>query len=101
MWYGDSHLMGHHFVPKHFYATLKNRSDLSRYNGPIHGKTEGGRSMDKDLLRDIFKGSEKHQDKPALFIVEAGSNNLRESKDVEKTKEELIEHFKNAQGIFL
>jgi len=85
MWFSDSHLEGHHLVPKYFYRHLQNRSDLSRYNGPIFGKTEGGRWMDDDFVRDVIRGSRQNEDKQALFIIQAGSNNLRKTKKTSST----------------
>jgi hypothetical protein len=58
--------------------------------------------MDDDFVRDVIRGSRQNEDKPALFIVQAGSNNLRKTKkDVEEERKEIIERYEEMRRFFL
>ena len=101
IWIGDSHLMGHHFVPKYYHAELQTKESLVRHKGLILGKTESGLRMDADFKKTVFDFSKTYHGEASVFVIQIGSNNMRCQGDPAQIVDGLLTDFQELKDHFL
>ena len=100
-WHGDSHISSQ--IPKLFYEiVLKDTTKaILKFREPIYVEPESGGLMDEKLINQIKKQSKKFRGEAAVFIVQAGSNNLRCQGDKNKIAENLINDYEKLKDFIL
>ena len=98
-WHGDSHICGH--IPKLFYELAQKNPLLHKFRQPVYVKPESGTMMDEKLMNQIMKKSKRFRGEAAVFIVQAGSNNLRCQGDKNKIAEDLISDYQKLKDYIL
>ena len=101
IWIGDSHLMGHHFVPKYYHAELQTKESLVRHKGLILGKTESGLRMDTDFKKTVYDFSKTYHGEASVFVIQIGSNNMRCQGDPAQIVDGLLTEFQELKDHFL
>ena len=100
LWFGDSHLCGHHHVPEIFYRIVREREDLDKFHRPISEEAKSGRYMGKGLLKEIFEKEKQFRGQAAIFVIQAGSNNLRAKGDKKVIAEQLLDDYQELKDHF-
>ena len=89
VWLGDSHLMDHHHVPEQFYELLIPNGQGKHYH-KLFGSTESGKRMNAEFKKLFYLLSKTYKGEATLFVIQVGSNNLRDDNDPNKTKEDIV-----------
>ena len=101
IWFGDSHFNSCHYVPELFFEMLLEKAVLHQFYQKIYGKIESGARMDQALLDYIFGCAKRFNGEAAVFVVQAGSNNLRCQGDRDLNSDDLLDNYQKLKEFFL